>query len=178
MKKIISVALVGVLSVCAIAVTANALHDPHGRWKHGAGWGHHGNGADDNGPLHQLLAAKAGRVMMLFGELNLTDEQKDQIHAVLESDQQAIVAVLRPLFDKHSTLHKAVAADKIDEQAIRTAATEFGAALGDVAVLAANIKERIRPILTEDQIKVLQDFHADHDRMIDAHLNRAGGKQD
>ncbi|MCP4594027.1 MAG: periplasmic heavy metal sensor [bacterium] len=178
MKKIATVALVGVLCVCAVAVTAIALDDPPSRWKHGAGLDHFGMRTGDGGGLHDLLTAKMGRLMMLFGELNLTDEQKEQIHAVLESDKQAIVAVVRPLVDKHRTLHEAVLADQTDEQAIRAAATELGAAIGDVAVLAASIKERIHPLLTEDQIKAMQDFHADHARVIDAHLNEAGGEKE
>ena len=117
-------------------------------------------------------------MIALFGELDLSDDQKDQIHAVLEAEREVIGAVIRPLVEKHRVLRDTMLVDGVDESAIRAAAAGLGAAIGDAAVVAANLKEQIRPILTDDQRAALQEFHAERDRMIDAHLDRACGEQD
>jgi len=68
-------------------------------------------------------------------ELGLTDAQREQVKAVMESHRDDQKAIGDRMQKARKALHDAIAADTFDEAAIRSAAAEVGAVEADAAVL-------------------------------------------
>lgn len=98
----------------------------------------------------------------LFGRisraLNLTDDQKTRIKAVLKSHASEIETQLRASAAARQALNDAVLAQPVDETAIRAAAAQVGQVHADGAVLFARIRTEVQPILTEEQGARIQKF--------------------
>lgn len=90
--------------------------------------------------------------------LDLTDDQKIQIKAVLKTHAAEIEAQMKASSSARRALHQAVLAQSIDENAIRAAAASLGSAEGDGAVLFAKIRTEVEPILTDAQRSRMQQF--------------------
>jgi Spy/CpxP family protein refolding chaperone len=92
-----------------------------------------------------------GMLPMLGRELNLTDAQRDQIKAIVEAHKDEWKA----LADKERTarlaLAQTIAADTVDEAAIRQKSSEVAAVEADMAVARAHAHAEVFQILTADQ---------------------------
>jgi protein CpxP len=91
-------------------------------------------------------------------DLDLTDDQKTQIKAVLKTHASEIETQMKNSAAARRALHKAVLAQPTDEQAIRAAAQALGSVQADGAVLFAKIRTEIQPILTDAQRAKVQEF--------------------
>jgi Spy/CpxP family protein refolding chaperone len=89
--------------------------------------------------------------------LNLTEEQREQIRAILEEAEDVSEANREIVADATEALHTAVI-EGSDEKAIREAATNLGNALGDQAVQRASIIASIKEVLTDEQLEQLQEM--------------------
>lgn len=87
----------------------------------------------------------------LKDKLNLTQDQMQKIHAIMQSHKDEIASVLSTLNEKNKALLAAVRADKVDEAAIRAAATAMAGPIGDASVLRAKIRQEVLGVLTADQ---------------------------
>jgi periplasmic protein CpxP/Spy len=85
--------------------------------------------------------------------LDLTDAQRDQVKAIMESHRDEQKAIGDRMQAARKALHEAIAADTFDEAAVRAKAAEIGAVEADAAVLQARIKGEIFAILTPEQAK-------------------------
>jgi protein CpxP len=85
--------------------------------------------------------------------LDLTDAQRDQVKAIMESHRDEQKAIGDRMQAARKALHEAIAADTFDEAAIRAKAAEIGAVEADAAVLQAKIKSEVFAILTPEQVK-------------------------
>jgi Spy/CpxP family protein refolding chaperone len=94
--------------------------------------------------------------------LDLTDDQKSRVRAILKSHSGEIEAQLTASAAARKALQDAMHARPIDEAAIRARAQELGRVRGDGGVLFARVREEIEPILTADQQARLQQMR---DRM-------------
>jgi len=122
--------------------------------------------------LGRFLQGRVGRLLVLRSELDLTEAQRGQVRSVLQAHRGEIVEALKSLSAGKRALRDAVAAEKPDEQKIRAAAGELGRALGEAAVLAAKVRGEIRPLLTDEQLKLLGEFRADNDAAVDGLLKK------
>jgi periplasmic protein CpxP/Spy len=103
------------------------------------GW--QGPGMRGRGPM--------GRVGIALGQLNLTDEQKQQVKSIFEghkADFQALADRARPA---RQAMADAIASG--DEAAVRQRSTEMGAVQTERAVLAAKVRNEVFKILTPEQ---------------------------
>ena len=91
--------------------------------------------------------------------LDLSDSQRDQIKAVLRQHQDGIVAQIHATRQARQDLRQAISASPFDENVIRAAATRLGQVEGDGAVLRAQIRVEILPILNDEQKQKLEAFH-------------------
>lgn len=123
--------------------------------------------------LHRFVTGQLGRMMTLHSDINLTDQQKEQIHGIVMKHHQEIITTVKPLAQNARTLKTAVLADKTDEQAIRAAAADVGKSLGDAAVLAARIKTEAKQVLTPEQQQTMQNFHQASDKAVDQLIQEA-----
>jgi Spy/CpxP family protein refolding chaperone len=99
-------------------------------------------------------------------ELELTDTQREQVKAVLEShrdDQKAIGDRMRTA---REALQDAIAADTLDEAAIRAAAAQVGAVEADAAVLQAKVRAEVVALLTPEQVKKAKELRTEMENRV------------
>lgn len=117
------------------------------------GWGHgkgHGKGHGPDGPgagLHRMLA-----------HLDLTDDQKEQIHGMFEQHREATEATREQLREAHRQIMDLTHADTLDETAIRQAIADAAVLRADMAVDGARMFQQMRTVLTEEQLQKLGEM--------------------
>lgn len=141
--------LVGLLVTVGVAATA-----------------HVGGGHFAGSPLGRLVSGNFGRFLALRADLNLTDQQRAEIKELLVSHKSDIAKAAKAINDKRCALRDAVLAEKADEAAIRAAADELGKAIGDAAVGASWLKQKIAAILTDEQKDLIKDTIEDNDEAV------------
>ncbi len=94
--------------------------------------------------------------------LDLSESQRDQVKAVLREHKDTIVSQIQAVRRARQDLRQAVSASPFDENAIRGKASGLAQVEGDCAVLHAQIRAEILPILNDEQKQKLETFH---DRM-------------
>jgi Spy/CpxP family protein refolding chaperone len=128
------------------------------------GWG---RGHGEGGPLRALMSGQVGRLLTLRSELDLTTEQKDSIHKIVDNHRQEIRDVMKPVAEKRRALRDATIAASPDEKAIRAAASDLGSALGNAAVLGSKIKTEVVTVLTPEQKQKIDEFRKHADAAVD-----------
>ena len=93
--------------------------------------------------------------------LDLTDAQRDQVKAIMESHRDEQKAIGDRMQAARKALHDAIAADTFDEAAVRAKAVDIGAVEADAAVLQARIKGEIFAILTPEQVKKAKELRSE-----------------
>ncbi len=113
------------------------------------------------GPLGGGRHFSAERIFARVADrLDLSDSQRGQIKDVLRTHRDAIVAGIRAVRDARHALRDAIDAVPAEEATIRDRAAQLGRAEGDAAVLRAQIKAEILPILNDDQKEKLAAFRS------------------
>lgn len=96
--------------------------------------------------------AMHGRGMgRMFGELNLTEAQRDQIFKIHHDQAPAFREQAKKVRAAREELHKLASADRLDEAAVRRAADGQAKAISDLAVMHAQTHNRVRSVLTPEQ---------------------------
>jgi len=99
-------------------------------------------------------------------ELGLTDAQREQVKAVMESHRADQKAIGDRMQKARKALHDAIAADTFDEAAIRAAAAEIGAVEADAAVLQARIHTEVVALLTPEQVKKAKELRTEMENRV------------
>ena len=94
---------------------------------------------------------------MLASQLDLSDAQKGQIQAIVQSHAEEWRALTDREQQGRQALTAAISADQFDELAIRQRSAEAAAADADIAVAAARARGEIFQILTPDQQRRLRE---------------------
>jgi len=84
-------------------------------------------------------------------ELNLSDAQREQVKAIVDSHQAEMKAVGDRAMTARQALHAATTSASFDEAAVRARAAELAAVEADVAVGRARIFADVYQILTPEQ---------------------------
>ncbi len=135
MMAILASALGGALAIgAAVAVPAKMVH-------HGGPFGELGFGGGIAGAL---------------ASLDLTDEQKAQVKAILKDEGPRVEPLVDDLLRSKKALFDAVHARTFDENAVRSAASSSARATTELAVERARILSRCRDILTDEQQERLE----------------------
>lgn len=92
-----------------------------------------------------------GPMGRLGRELGVTDAQRDQIKAVLQSHADELKALGERARDARQALRAAMTADAPDDNAIRQASAGVAAVEADRAVAQAHIRAEVWQLLTPDQ---------------------------
>jgi len=117
-----------------------------------------GFGAQDYGPGWGMQGPGGGILMLrVLRLLNLTEEQQEQIRTILKEKKEPMEAARTAVQNATQALHQAVIEEK-GEDPIRTAAQALGEAIGQQAILRASIATSIKAVLTEEQIKKLDEL--------------------
>jgi len=98
-----------------------------------------------------------GDGMMMFKHLDLTEQQQDQIKAVMNRHQKEMQELDEKIDAARKSVHEAVRADTFNEQAIRDAQKPLATEMENMAVLRGKIFSEIRPVLTPEQLTQLKE---------------------
>jgi len=93
-------------------------------------------------------------------DLDLTDAQKDQIKAIVESHRAEMQQVGEKTRSAQVAIDAAAEGATIDEAAIHARSTELAAAIADGAILRARVNAEIFNILTAEQQQKVQERRA------------------
>jgi Spy/CpxP family protein refolding chaperone len=98
-----------------------------------------------------------GMLPMLGPGLGLTDAQRDQIKGIADAHKDEWKALADRERAAHIALDAAIAADTVNEVAIRQKSAEAAAVDADVAVARAHARAEVFQILTADQKTQLKE---------------------
>jgi len=128
-------------------------------------------------PMGRLVQRVIGRKLILRSNMNVTDEQREKIRAIVESHKPEIVEAVKPIVAGKRAIADAVGADKTDEAAIRAACGDLGRSLGDASVLAAKVRKEVLTVLTDDQRELFDAFQSEVASDVDAWLQEVSSGQ-
>jgi protein CpxP len=110
----------------------------------------------------------------LTKKLNLTDDQKKQIKAVLVADKGTLKGLFSQLHEARQNLRGAIRASDANEADVRAASAKVAGVEADFAVERMKLYGRIAPILTDEQRRKLADFEQQVDNLVSRALARSG----
>lgn len=93
--------------------------------------------------------------------LGLTDAQREQVEAVMDSHRDEQKAIGERMMTARKALRDAVEADAFNDAAIRAAAAEVGGVEADAAVLRARLRAEVFALLTPEQVQKVKDLRSE-----------------
>jgi periplasmic protein CpxP/Spy len=150
LKRVIVAA--GLVAVLAGGAAVAIAHSPQGG---GPGIGGPGRGGPRGGGPRGF-----GGDLGLRG-VDLTDAQREQLRAIMESHKQEFEQARVKLRDAHRGLAEAVDAQTVDESTIRARSTVVATAMADDAILRAKVRAEVQGILTAEQLQKVQERKAE-----------------
>ncbi len=104
----------------------------------------------------------------MFGPLDLTDAQEEQVKTILETRRAASEPLLERAQSARTALHEAIETQPVDEATIRARSAELASVEADLAVARAQVQAEIVGLLTDEQKAELAEMREDRaDRMED-----------
>src|SRR5262249_1407046 len=88
-----------------------------------------------------------GPAGLMLGSVNLTDAQKDQVRSIMQAHQPEMQTLGDKARAARGALQAAIAADAVDENAIRARSADVAAVDADMAVAQARLRGEIFQIL-------------------------------
>ncbi len=126
-------------------------------------------------PLARLIRGQIAPAIALHDELDVTDEQKAELHGILVGRKVEMKPLVGELVRRKRALYHAVIAEQPDEAAIRREAAGLGDAVGDLAVAMAGVAGEARQVLTPEQVTLLKDALAERQGAVDRWLDEMDG---
>jgi Spy/CpxP family protein refolding chaperone len=110
------------------------------------------------GPLQQRQPLRARQAGLLdqFRNLNLTQAQRDQMKGIVDRHRADMQAATRRVAETRRAMNQALAAEPLDEAAVRARGAEVGAATADAAILRARVRLELLQVLTAEQREQLR----------------------
>jgi Spy/CpxP family protein refolding chaperone len=103
----------------------------------------------------------------MAGELGLDDHQKAQIRDILKNNRDQIGPLMKNLMTERRAMRALTQADTIDEAAIRAQASRMATLQADLAVERARIGQKVRAVLTPEQIQKFKLLQEKRDKRMD-----------
>ena len=118
---------------------------------------------------------RGGMFGLPMRELDLTDAQRQQVRTIMESHRDAQKAIGDRMQAARKTLHDAIAAETLDEGAIRAAAADIGTIEADAALLQAKIRGEVFAMLTPEQVKKAKELRTEMENRMKAGRGQGRG---
>jgi protein CpxP len=111
--------------------------------------------------------------------VELTEAQREQVRAIMESNRDELRTATTALRDAHRALAEASRGTSIDEAAIRARSTAVATAMADEAILRAKIRAEVHNLLTAEQQQQLKEREAAMQKRMQERQERQkqGGRQ-
>jgi Spy/CpxP family protein refolding chaperone len=152
------ITLAAILGVAGLSGTAqNTSGQDPAADRHAGPGGHGSPGGPGRAGAVELEEERGGpmgwgsRFGIPLGRLGLTDAQREQVRAVMQSHGAELKALADRAFAAHEALHAAIAADPVDEGTIRARSGDVAAVQADEAVTRARIRAEVFQVLTPEQ---------------------------
>ena len=101
-------------------------------------------------------------------QLDLTSEQRDQIHQLLSDHRSATQELRETMRARHEALQDLVRADEVNESAIREAVMAAAETQADIAVAQAKLHQQIQAVLTPEQREKAEQLRLQHEQRREA----------
>jgi Spy/CpxP family protein refolding chaperone len=146
MNSIINARSIRTLSLALLLAAALPLAaDQHG--------GPHGNGPggspDDMGPM-------LGQVRQMLGQLELTDQQREAVRAIMHSNRGNFAANRAATQANRAALHAVVTASELDSEELARLASAEGQLASERVMMFGESASSILAVLTDEQRAELQ----------------------
>jgi Spy/CpxP family protein refolding chaperone len=125
-------------------------------------------GVNDHAPPYAFRHALLGKLT----ELGVSQAQKEQIHTVLRESRGTIKPLVTQYVQERRALRKTIQTAPVNEAAILAQAARVAQIEADLDVRRAHISERIRGVLTPEQVEKLKLIAGIVDAHVDAMLER------
>ena len=142
----------------------------HHGWSHhkksSKGFGHKGHRGMHGFGHHELSAERAaimGRTLILYSEIEFTKEQQEQFKELFKNHFANSRKTHGEMFKKIHGLMKAASEGKSEEE-IKNMGTELGASIASAASNKTNLLTEARKILTEEQLKKIDETKVANDQ--------------
>jgi Spy/CpxP family protein refolding chaperone len=100
-----------------------------------------------------------GQILKRISEkLNLTDDQKSQIKAILSGEKDTLKTLLTQLHEARKDMRAAIQASGANEASVRAAAAKVASVEADLAVERMKLYGKISPVLTDEQRRQISSF--------------------
>ena len=120
---------------------------------------HHGFGDGLGLPLHQL---------------NLTDDQKTQIHQIMKSEHATMKPLMQQEFRAHQQMMQLVTSGNFDQAKAAAIATQESQTRVQLEVEHAKIASQVYNLLSSDQKAKVADMMAKHQQRMQEHMQKKG----
>jgi len=101
---------------------------------------------------HNKTELNAKRIMRHLSLLDLTEQQRVEIEIVVENAVQAVKPKQQEIALLHTQLKQIKRSGKVDEQAIRTLASEIASLKADLFIMHLNKRKEVSELLTQEQL--------------------------
>jgi protein CpxP len=122
-----------------------------------------------HGPFRHRLMAK-------LAEVGVTDAQKEQIHAILREFHPSMQPLVKQYVQERRALRNTIHATPVNEPAIRAQAARVAQLQADLAVKRAYVSEKLRTVLTPEQLEKFKELEAKFDAKADKMGERVSRK--
>lgn len=101
------------------------------------------------------------QILKAFIRLNLTDQQKQEIAAILKAYQGDIVTAVDAVVVARKNLIETIHGAVYNENDVRKASKDVAVAEEELAVLRAKVVSELKGVLTTEQLSALEQFKSD-----------------
>jgi protein CpxP len=115
---------------------------------------------------------------MLFGRLDLTDDQQSRVRQILDSHRDEQRGLMDRSMKAHEALAEASTTGAFDEGAVRARAAEVAAVESDMAVAQARVFSEVYQILTPEQQTKLKEMQARRQDRAERRQDRRDDRRD
>ena len=150
MNKLSKVLLAGVLTVSSLGLMTAVFAKPYGDGPGCERGGHHMGAEHGSGE-------RGGNVDRMAKKLNLTDDQRTQIEAIVEASKQQMSDQRDKVQANREQLKELTQQSPLNEAEVRRVADAQGDLKADMIVLRAQQRAKINAVLTNDQRAQLED---------------------
>jgi Spy/CpxP family protein refolding chaperone len=114
-----------------------------------------------------------GRLLEKLASLGISDEQRDQIHAILREAKPKAEPLVKQFVTERRALRKLVL-NGASEAEIRAQVAKVAKAGGDLAVLKSQTAPKIREVLTPEQREKVNEMISEFDDRVDSFIEHLG----
>ncbi len=119
------------------------------------------------------------RVMeRIAGKLDLTAEQRKEIRGILAGEKNTLKALASRSHEARADLRAAIRANDATETSVRAASAKVSAVDADLAVERMKLFEKIKPLLTEEQLKKISELEKRANAFAESAIDQIGSSVD